>query len=176
MDRTMKVIWNSSLEFFLAKSCSSIFNSQTYFWGLGNNKGFDAKTTLFKAFLIDNIHINSINEKIRNRKIWIQTFLRIDFTYLFLRIEIIILGGWWISWSPFVGMFVAKVSRGRSIKDFILYTLTLPCLYSFLWLTVFGGAAIRYENLARNAGLNLTMYNETAYNFSQVLSDEDLKR
>ena len=81
-------------------------------------------------------------------------------------------GGWWISWSPFVGMFVAKVSRGRSIKDFILYTLTLPCLYSFLWLTVFGGAAIRYENLARKAGLNLTMYNETAYNFSVVLSNE----
>ena len=81
-------------------------------------------------------------------------------------------GGWWISWSPFVGMFVAKVSRGRSIKDFILYTLTLPCLYSFLWLTVFGGAAIRYENLARNAGLNWTMYNETAYNFSLVLSKD----
>ena len=82
-------------------------------------------------------------------------------------------GGWWISWSPFVGMFVAKVSRGRSIKDFILYTLTLPCLYSFLWLTVFGGAAIRYENLARNAGLNWTMYNETAYNFSVVLSNDN---
>ena len=82
-------------------------------------------------------------------------------------------GGWWISWSPFVGMFVAKVSRGRSIKDFILYTLTLPCLYSFLWLTVFGGAAIRYENLARNAGLNRTMYDEAAYNFRLVLSKED---
>lgn len=82
-------------------------------------------------------------------------------------------GGWWISWSPFVGMFVAKVSRGRSIKDFILYTLTLPCLYSFLWLTVFGGAAIRYENMARIAGLNRTMYDEKKYNFSVVLSAED---
>eukprot|EP00795_Rhopilema_esculentum_P014324 gene14324-5364_t len=64
--------------------------------------------------------------------------------------------GWWIAWSPFVGMFIAKISRGRTIKDFITYTLTIPILYTFLWLTVFGGAGIKMERDAENAGLNCT--------------------
>lgn len=48
---------------------------------------------------------------------------------------------WWISWSPFVGMFVARVSRGRTIREFIVAVLFVPSLLSFLWLSVFGGAA-----------------------------------
>ena len=53
-------------------------------------------------------------------------------------------------------MFIAKISRGRTIKDFVTYTLTIPILYTFLWLTVFGGAGIKMERLATNAGLNCT--------------------
>ena len=48
---------------------------------------------------------------------------------------------WWISWSPFVGMFVARVSRGRTIREFIVAVLFVPSMLSFLWLSVFGGAA-----------------------------------
>ena len=62
--------------------------------------------------------------------------------------------GWWIAWSPFVGMFIAKISRGRTIGDFLTYTLTIPILYSFLWMSVFGGIGIRMERDAANAGLN----------------------
>lgn len=62
--------------------------------------------------------------------------------------------GWWIAWSPFVGMFIAKISRGRTIKNFITYTLTIPILYSFLWMSVFGGIGIKMERDATNAGLN----------------------
>lgn len=58
--------------------------------------------------------------------------------------------GWWIAWSPFVGMFIAKISRGRTIREFINATLTAPIFYTFLWLTIFGGAGIRME---RNAAL-----------------------
>ena len=98
--------------------------------------------------------------------------------------------GWWIAWSPYVGMFIAKISRGkdldkklsvalnysscnsklfekilnilffalshisgRTIKDFLMYTLTIPCLYSFLWFSMFGGVGVKMENLARQANL-----------------------
>jgi choline/glycine/proline betaine transport protein len=49
---------------------------------------------------------------------------------------------WWISWSPFVGMFVARISRGRTIREFILGVLLVPSLVSFLWFTVMGNTAI----------------------------------
>lgn len=49
---------------------------------------------------------------------------------------------WWISWSPFVGMFIARMSRGRTVREFILAVLIIPSLLSFLWLSVFGGTAI----------------------------------
>ena len=62
--------------------------------------------------------------------------------------------GWWIAWSPFVGMFIAKISRGRTIKDFITYTLTVPILYTFLWLTVFGGSGLLMERAAAKMGIN----------------------
>eukprot|EP00794_Sanderia_malayensis_P003750 gene3750-4272_t len=61
--------------------------------------------------------------------------------------------GWWIAWSPFVGMFIAKVSRGRTIREFVTYTLTVPILYSFLWMTVFGGAGLLMERNAAKAGI-----------------------
>ena len=60
--------------------------------------------------------------------------------------------GWWISWSPFVGMFIAKISRGRTIRQFINGTLTAPVLYSILWMVIFGGAGIRHEREATNLG------------------------
>jgi len=50
--------------------------------------------------------------------------------------------GWWISWSPFVGMFIARVSKGRTVREFILSVMLFPTLLSFVWLSVFGGAAI----------------------------------
>ncbi|MDN6297518.1 MAG: BCCT family transporter [Halomonas sp.] len=49
---------------------------------------------------------------------------------------------WWISWSPFVGMFIARVSRGRSVREFLIAVLLVPMLVSVLWMTAFGGTAI----------------------------------
>ncbi|APR03223.1 BCCT family transporter [Thauera chlorobenzoica] len=49
---------------------------------------------------------------------------------------------WWISWSPFVGMFIARVSRGRTVREFILSVLIVPSLACVLWMTVFGETAI----------------------------------
>jgi BCCT family betaine/carnitine transporter len=49
---------------------------------------------------------------------------------------------WWISWSPFVGMFIARVSRGRTVREFITCVLIIPSLVCVFWMAVFGGAAI----------------------------------
>ena len=46
--------------------------------------------------------------------------------------------GWWLSWSPFVGVFIARVSKGRSIREFISGVLLVPALVSFVWFSVFG--------------------------------------
>jgi choline/glycine/proline betaine transport protein len=50
--------------------------------------------------------------------------------------------GWWISWSPFVGMFIARISKGRTIREFMLGVLFAPTLFTFLWMTIFGNSAI----------------------------------
>ncbi|MBU8908404.1 BCCT family transporter [Desertibacillus haloalkaliphilus] len=52
---------------------------------------------------------------------------------------------WWIAWSPFVGIFIARVSKGRTIREFVVYVLLVPSLIGFLWFTTFGSAAITTE-------------------------------
>ena len=49
---------------------------------------------------------------------------------------------WWISWSPFVGMFIARVSRGRTVREFIICVILIPTALSILWMATFGGTAI----------------------------------
>ncbi|MDX5372785.1 MAG: choline BCCT transporter BetT [Pseudomonadaceae bacterium] len=58
--------------------------------------------------------------------------------------------GWWLSWSPFVGLFIARISRGRTIREFISGVLFVPAGFTLLWMTVFGDTAI---NLVLNQGL-----------------------
>jgi choline/glycine/proline betaine transport protein len=50
--------------------------------------------------------------------------------------------GWWISWAPFVGIFIARISRGRTLREFILGVLVAPTLFTLLWMAVFGNSAI----------------------------------
>ncbi|MCE9682130.1 BCCT family transporter [Halomonas alkalisoli] len=49
---------------------------------------------------------------------------------------------WWISWAPFVGMFIARVSRGRTVREFVLCVLLIPSLFIFIWMGVFGATAL----------------------------------
>jgi BCCT family betaine/carnitine transporter len=49
---------------------------------------------------------------------------------------------WWIAWSPFVGMFIARISKGRTVREFVLYVLVVPSLVCALWMSVFGGLAL----------------------------------
>ena len=59
---------------------------------------------------------------------------------------------WWISWSPFVGLFIARISKGRSIREFITVVLLIPTVLSFIWFSAFGTMA----NTAQQGGANLT--------------------
>jgi glycine betaine transporter len=49
---------------------------------------------------------------------------------------------WWISWTPFVGMFVARISKGRTIRQFVIYVIVVPSMVSFVWFAILGGTAI----------------------------------
>ncbi|MCK0744360.1 BCCT family transporter [Chromohalobacter nigrandesensis] len=69
---------------------------------------------------------------------------------------------WWISWSPFVGMFIARVSRGRTVREFLIAVLLVPTLVSILWMTAFGGTAIEQVNSGfegvKDAALELQLF------------------
>ncbi len=58
---------------------------------------------------------------------------------------------WWMTWAPFVGMFIARISRGRTIRELICGTLVAPTLLTFIWIAAFGGAALKIEKDAQNA-------------------------
>lgn len=62
--------------------------------------------------------------------------------------------GWWISWGPFVGTFLARISKGRKLGEFIIATLVLPSLWSFVFMGIMGAAQIRMTNQAISAGLD----------------------
>ncbi|MBU2534416.1 MAG: BCCT family transporter, partial [Alphaproteobacteria bacterium] len=70
---------------------------------------------------------------------------------------------WWISWSPFVGMFIARVSRGRTVREFLICVLLIPSVVSVLWMTAFGGTAINQivvdnYTAVTEAGLELKLF------------------
>jgi BCCT family betaine/carnitine transporter len=74
---------------------------------------------------------------------------------------------WWISWSPFVGMFIARVSRGRTVREFVTCVLIIPSLVCVLWMAVFGGAAI--NDMVAN-GQDSAVYENVIANYSPELS------
>jgi choline/glycine/proline betaine transport protein len=87
--------------------------------------------------------------------------------------------GWWLSWSPFVGMFIARVSRGRTIREFVTGVLFVPAGFTLLWMTVFGNSAIYFIMNKGAKELATTVQTDTAlalfnflehFPFSSVLS------
>jgi choline/glycine/proline betaine transport protein len=62
--------------------------------------------------------------------------------------------GWWISWSPFVGMFIARISKGRTVREFILGVLLVPSVVTFFWISTFGSTAVHQALLGDNSIVN----------------------
>ncbi len=69
--------------------------------------------------------------------------------------------GWWIGWSPFVGMFIARISKGRTIREFILGVLLVPSLVTFFWMSAFGSVAIN-EIMSGNDTLSQAVNDDIA--------------
>jgi choline-glycine betaine transporter len=72
--------------------------------------------------------------------------------------------GWWISWSPFVGVFLARISRGRTVRNVINFTISVPMIYCTMWFCVFGGSGLRMTRraaLLEKAGTEL--YGNASY-------------
>ncbi len=77
---------------------------------------------------------------------------------------------WWISWSPFVGVFVARISRGRTIREFVIAALLVPTLLGFLWFSVIGGTALHVEQFGAG-GVAATTLDNNALAFYKVLGE-----
>jgi len=58
--------------------------------------------------------------------------------------------GWWLAWAPFVGLFIARISRGRTIREFIIGVMLIPTVFTLFWMTIFGNSAI---DLVHNQGV-----------------------
>lgn len=81
---------------------------------------------------------------------------------------------WWISWTPFVGLFIARISRGRTIRQFVTGVLLVPSVVSVIWFGIFGGAAFHVQQEADKAGtpgLVTTVNGTPSVNFDGALFD-----
>ena len=92
---------------------------------------------------------------------YLQNFLRLSFNTLSFQGEAgeawlsgwtTYYWGWWMSWAPFVGVFIARISRGRTVREFIAGVLLVPTLVTFLWFAIMGGSGI-YREIFGNGGL-----------------------
>ena len=81
---------------------------------------------------------------------------------------------WWISWSPFVGMFIARISRGRTIRTFVTAVLVVPTLVSILWMTVFGGTGL--EQVQSQTGALANGINDASLTLFQMLENLPLSQ
>jgi len=103
---------------FLVGPTTHIFNSLTQSLGLYFSEFFDRSLRL------------GFNDP--QERSWIQGWS-------------VVYWAWWIAWAPFVGMFVARISRGRTLRDFVLSVMCVPVGVTFLWFSVFGGSALSPE-------------------------------
>ena len=113
------------------------------------NINLGALLLIFILILGPTVYI--LNSYIQNLGNYMDSFFRISFwTESFQETNwqnqwTIFYWSWWISWSPFVGMFIARISKGRTVKEYVLSVLIVPTLLTFLWITAFGGSAIIME-------------------------------
>ena len=81
---------------------------------------------------------------------------------------------WWIAFSPFVGLFLARISRGRTIREFVLGAVIMPSLVCFLWMTALGGTAIDLEmsGVAGGAIIDASLTNKLFVTLHYLVSDQ----
>lgn len=87
--------------------------------------------------------------------------------------------GWWISWAPFVGVFIAQISKGRTVREFIMGNVFVPSLLTSLWFSIYGGLGLEMEMQAESMGLGgnyHALMPETALGIGQDFNNLDLSQ
>ncbi len=102
------------------------------------------------VFLLDSLiqNVGRYIQHLAQLSTWTESYQRTEWQHGWT----IFYWAWWIAWSPFVGMFIARISRGRTIREFVLGVLLVPTVMTSAWLTVFGGSSL-YEELAGAGGI-----------------------
>ena len=141
--RLSEVNFNFSLIvlFFIFFACDTFFIINLFIQGIGyhfqwifeltfNTQAFE------QAGFTDIIHIDDEENDLSNynQQAWMSWWT-------------VFYWAWWIAWAPFVGIFIAQISRGRTVRTFILGNMMVPTLFTAIWLTVFGGLGL-YNELA----------------------------
>lgn len=124
LDRGIKILSNANLGVAMALLILTLVLGPTFFI-------LDTFTTTLGDYLENLIHMSLHLTPFTQSK-WIANWT-------------LFYWAWWIAWAPFVGMFIARVSKGRTIKEFIIGVLIVPSLFSFIWFTVFGGTALHMQ-------------------------------
>lgn len=124
LDKSIKILSNTNLYIAIAFMVFVLFAGPTAFI-------FEVLTTTIGSYL-QNLLQMSLTLSPFSAGSWIQ-----DWSLFYW--------AWWISWAPFVGMFIARISRGRTIKEFVLGVLLVPTLFGFIWFAVMGGMALNLE-------------------------------
>lgn len=124
LDKSIKILSNTNLYIAIAFMVFVLFAGPTAFI-------FEVLTTTIGSYL-QNLLQMSLTLSPFSAGSWIQ-----DWTLFYW--------AWWISWAPFVGMFIARISRGRTIKEFVLGVLLVPTLFGFIWFAVMGGMVLNLE-------------------------------
>lgn len=126
---------------------------------------------LFVLFLGPTVYlIGSFTEGIGN---YINNFFNLTFNTHVYEAETqpwfydwtILYWAWWISWSPYVGLFIARISKGRTIREFIAAVLIIPTLFNFIWMSVFGNSAIWLDQNVADGALSQLSGNPDALLF-----------
>ncbi|MED0671199.1 glycine betaine uptake BCCT transporter [Aneurinibacillus aneurinilyticus] len=141
LDRGIKILSNTNLVLAAGLLLCVLFLGPTTFI-------FDTYTSTLGSYLQNLVHMSLRLTPFTDNN-WIASWT-------------LFYWAWWISWAPFVGLFIARISKGRTIREFVLAVLFVPTLFSCLWFTVFGGTGlyqVRFEgsNLAQVAQEDVTM-------------------
>jgi glycine betaine transporter len=124
LDRGIKFLSNANLFIALALLLLTLFLGPTSFI-------FDTFTMTLGNYLQNIIHM-SLRLTPFTESTWVSSWT-------------LFYWAWWIAWAPFVGTFIARVSKGRTIREFVLGVMLIPTLFSFVWFSVFGGTALHME-------------------------------
>lgn len=124
LDKGIKFLSNTNLVLALVLLLLTLFMGPTAFL-------FDTFTTTLGSYL-NNLISMSLRLTPFTQGTWVANWT-------------LFYWAWWISWAPFVGTFIARVSKGRTIKEFVICVMLVPSLLSFIWFSVFGGTALHLE-------------------------------